>query len=155
MFACPPVHLVVEHSVAPETFYKTIEHTADIGVEIESPDREGIFTRAGLAMFDLMFGLESVGQTDRIPISVSADNLEELLVAWLNELLYVYSVNKVVFAGFAEADLGDTSFSAVALGEALNPSKHSVDVDIKAATYHQLLFREEAGRWKARIIFDV
>jgi SHS2 domain-containing protein len=86
---------------------------------------------------------------------VSADNLDDLLVAWLNELLYVYSVSKVVFSGFTDADLGDTSFSAVALGETLDPSKHSVEVDIKAATYHQLLVRREGGGWKASIIFDV
>lgn len=136
-------------------FYKTIEHTADIGVEVVSPDKKGIFGATALAMFDLMFGLDTIDQTERRRISVSGDNPEELLVAWLNELLYVYAVEKLVFSGIVEADLGDTSFSALALGEVLDPGKHSVEVEIKAATYHEVALKQENGRWTARVIFDV
>jgi SHS2 domain-containing protein len=54
-----------------------------------------------------------------------------------------------------EADLHQTSFSASALGEAFDPGKHRVEVEIKAATYHELTLKQEEGRWMARVIFDV
>jgi SHS2 domain-containing protein len=141
--------------VSSKAFYKTIEHTADIGVEVVSPDKEGIFEATALAMFDIMFGLDTVDQTERRRITVSGDNPEELLVAWLNELLYVYAVEKIVFSGIVEADLRDTSFSALALGEILDAAKHRAEVEIKAATYHELALKQEGGRWIARVIFDV
>ena len=46
-----------------DPFYKTIEHTADIGIEVEAPDGEGVFARCALAMFDMMFGIESIGHS--------------------------------------------------------------------------------------------
>ena len=46
-----------------EPFYRIIEHTADIGIEVDAPDREGIFTRAARAMSELMCGLQPVGRT--------------------------------------------------------------------------------------------
>jgi SHS2 domain-containing protein len=145
----------VERPVSSKPFYKIVEHTADIGVEVVSPDRNGVFTAAALAMFDIMFGLDTIDQKDRRRVSVSGDGPEELLVAWLNELLYVYAVEKLVFSGIAEADLRDTSFSALALGEALDPGRHRVEVEIKAATYHEVMLRQKGGRWTARVIFDI
>jgi SHS2 domain-containing protein len=147
--------LAVEQPVNPRPFYKTIEHTADIGIEVEAPDREGIFTRSALAMFDLMFGLESIGHAQKRRISVTGDGLDELLIAWLNDLIYVYSVDKIIFGGFSEADLGENRFSAVASGEHIVPGKHRADLEVKAATYHDLSVSRSDGGWIARIIFDV
>ena len=138
-----------------DSFYNTIEHTADIGIEVEAPDREGVFARSAMAMFDLMFGLESIGRTETRRISVSGENLDELLVAWLNELLYLYSVEDVMFSSFSEIVLNSKSFSALGLGEVYDRRKHSVDLEIKAATYHGLSIGRVDGKWRARVIFDI
>ncbi len=138
-----------------DSFYKTIEHTADIGIEVEAPDGEGVFTRCGLAMFDMMFGIESIGRNQTRRISVSGENLNELLVAWLNELLYVYSVEGTMFSDFSDMVLGATSLSAVGLGETFDQRKHSGHLEIKAATYHGLSVGQADGKWRARVIFDI
>jgi SHS2 domain-containing protein len=135
--------------------YKTIEHTADIGVEVEAPDKAGIFTRSALAMFDLMFGLESIDKKEKHRISAKGENLNELLVAWLNEVLYVHAVERFVFSGFADPDLSGDSFSAWGLGERFDPATHKGEMEIKAATYHEVSFKQTDGMWRARIIFDV
>jgi SHS2 domain-containing protein len=108
-----------------------------------------------MAMFDMILGLESVARSETREVRITGDGLEELLVAWLNELLYVYSVEKMVFSGFSEADLGENTFSALVAGERFDPVRHSADMEIKAATYHDLSVRRDRGGWKARIIFDV
>jgi SHS2 domain-containing protein len=115
-------------------FYRVIDHTADV---------------------DLMFGLETVGKTCERTIEARADSLGELLVAWLNEVLYVHATERLAFSEFVEARLGDGVFSARGLGERVEPATHAGDMEIKAATYHQLVFERTAGRWTARIIFDV
>jgi SHS2 domain-containing protein len=136
-------------------FYTVIDHTADVGIEVEADSREAVFTGSGLAMFDLMFGLESVGGDVTKPLSVSAESPTELLVAWLNELLYCYAVDKIIFSGFTGVRLGEREFRAVGCGEYYDPGKHRCDLEIKAATYHDVSLALIEGRWKARVIFDV
>ena len=141
--------------MASKPFYTLIDHTADIGIEVEAADREGLFIRSGLAMFDLMVGLGSVGEGVTKPLSVAAENPAELLVAWLNELLYSYAVERMMFSGFTDVELGEQTFRAVGCGEHFDPDKHRCDLEIKAATYHDVSLAFANGRWKARVIFDV
>ncbi|MFH1314153.1 MAG: archease [Candidatus Eisenbacteria bacterium] len=138
-----------------DSFYETIEHTADIGIEVEAPESEGLFARCALAMFDMMFGLESIERNETRRITVSGENLNELLVAWLNDLLYVYSVEGMMFSDFSDIVLGASSLSALGLGETFDQRKHSADLEIKAATYHGLSVEQAGGKWRARVIFDI
>ncbi len=136
-------------------FYRTIEHTADIGIEVLAPTRRDVFVRSGLALCDLMFGVESVGRDLKRPIRVEGDNVEELLVAWLNELLYIYAVDRMIFSDFTDVRLEENTFSATGLGEMFVPGKHSVATEIKAATYHRISVAPEGDGWKATVILDV
>jgi SHS2 domain-containing protein len=136
-------------------FYRTIEHTADIGIEVFAPTCSDIFVRSALALFDLIIGIDSIGRGLERPVRVEGDNLEELLVAWLNDLLYIYAVDGVVFSGFTDVRLEEGSFSATALGEGFRPERHIVASEIKAATYHGISIVPEGDGWKARVIFDV
>jgi SHS2 domain-containing protein len=141
--------------VASTPFYDVIDHTADIGIEVNAATREEIFVRCGLAMFDLMVGLGSIAGTATRTVGVRGTGPPELLVAWLNELLYLYAVDGMLFCGFTDADLGERSFTAVGCGERLNTSKHHCEMEIKAATYHDLALIRADDRWIARVIFDV
>jgi SHS2 domain-containing protein len=136
-------------------FYRTIEHTADIGIEVLAPTCSDIFVRSALALFDMMFGSDSIGKGLEKPIRVEGDNVEELLVAWLNDLLYIYAVDGVIFSGFTDVRLEEGSFSATGLGETFRPERHGVASEIKAATYHGISVAPEGDGWKARVIFDV
>jgi SHS2 domain-containing protein len=136
-------------------FYTVIDHTADVGIEVEAASREGLFVNSALAMFDLMFGLATVGRQVTRRLSVAAENPPELLVAWLNELLYACAVERMLFSGFTDVELGEQTLRAVGCGEHFDPDKHRCDLEIKAATYHELSLACTDGRWKARVIFDV
>ena len=136
-------------------FYTVIDHTADVGIEVEAASREALFTNCGLAMFDLMFGLGSVDGNVTKPLSVTADDPTELLVAWLNELLYSHAVDRIIFSSFTGVRLGEKEFRAVGCGEYFDPGKHRCDLEIKAATYHDVSVAFIEGRWKARVIFDI
>jgi SHS2 domain-containing protein len=138
-----------------DSFYRTIEHTADIGIEVESPDQAGIFARSALAMFDLMFGLGSIRRKEKRLVRAEAESLDELLVAWLNEVLYMCAADKMLFSEFTDATLAGNSFSAWGWGERIDPQVHFAEMEIKAATYHGLSFKPSDGGWAARIIFDV
>jgi SHS2 domain-containing protein len=40
-------------------------------------------------------------------------------------------------------------------GEAYDPSRHEIKVEIKAVTYHQLTIKQEGGQWVGRVILDI
>jgi len=139
----------------PTGFYTIVDHTADVGIELEAAGKPEVFAAAALAMFDLMYGLEAISEKETWRIEVKAESDEELLVAWLNEILYIHAVEKLLFAGFTEATLSEGAFSALGHGERFDPIRHKGDMEIKAATYHRLLLEKQKAGWKARIIFDV
>jgi SHS2 domain-containing protein len=141
--------------VNPDRFYAIVDHTADIGIQLEADNPAGIFSNAARAMFDLMFGLDAIGGSERRLIEVTGDSPGELLVAWLNEVLYVHAADKLVFRDFVDARLSEGRFSAWGLGEEYDPTRHRCEMEIKAATYHQLVFEKAGGGWTGRIIFDV
>ena len=86
--------------------YELIDHTADVGLKAYGKSLSEAFQNAAKGMFDIITDsseIESIGQYD---IYLSADNLEQLLVDWLSELLYLHSAKNIVF-GFFKVELDE------------------------------------------------
>src|SRR5437667_8422296 len=71
----------------PGPFVREIEHTADLGLEVEAPSLPLLFERAGLGMLALMIDLAAVEPRERIAIALAAEDREALLHDWLQHLL--------------------------------------------------------------------
>lgn len=142
------------------------EHTADVALVAYGADLPTLFASAGLGLFDLMVetgaatgepkrGREDVARR----IEVAATDLPDLLVTWLNELLYLFEVEGVVFTRFQVSLDGTSRLAGMGYGEKLDPKRHAVKVGVKAATYHQVAVEREARRdgprWRAQVILDV
>lgn len=137
------------------SFYTVFEHTADVGIEVTAGSREDLFEHAALAMTDLMFEDVPDGTSESRLVMVVGDKPDELLIAWLNELLYIYCVERLVFTAFSEVKLTESMFMVRAHGERIDPVKHVMEMEIKAATYHGFSIEADGDGVKARIIFDV
>lgn len=134
---------------------RIIEHTADIGLEITAPDRAGIFRESAWGMFNLIVDLARVKVEERLAISLEANGYPELLVRWLNELLYYSSARHYLFADFQIDHLDSTRLQAVAGGELIKSGHLPLQHEIKAATYNELFWEEDNSGVKARVIFDL
>jgi SHS2 domain-containing protein len=134
--------------------FRTIEHTADIGIEVEADNLGELFEGVAAAMFSLMVDPDTVRQTVERELSLEAGDLEELFM-WLNELLFVLYAEGLLFSGFKVKDIGEDRLVATATGEKLDPQRHRLDEEIKAATYHEMMVERRDDGWKARVIFDV
>ena len=136
--------------------YEIIEHTADIGIIVRGKRIDEMFEKAAYGMFDLIVDLDKVYPVGKYKVEISSPTIEDLLVDFLSELLYVFSVEFFVMCDFnVKIHHGEEGFSlhGIALGEPYDKKKHGIKCEIKAVTYHELEINIEKGF--AKIIFDI
>jgi len=134
--------------------FKLIEHTADVGIEAYGADISQAFANAARAMFSLIVEPDSVDEAEHRDIEVSAPDQEGLLVAWLNELIYLFDAENILFGRFDITHLSDTELRARAYGEPVDSLRHGLKTGIKAATYHMLEIDRSNGT-RVRVLFDI
>lgn len=135
--------------------YKTFNHTADLGIEVYGEDQKQLFVNAGLALFDLITDIDKVEVKTSLSLTAEGINLEDLMVSWLRELLYLHQVKGYLFRDFAIHEISDKVLKAAVKGEKFDSHRHELIREIKAATYHQIKVVCEKGVWISRIVFDI
>ena len=134
--------------------FEIIDHTADIGIVAYGDDVGELFINAARGMISIITDTRNVAEAIRQDIDIEAENQAELLVAWLNELLYLFDAENLIFSRFEMLDIGETNLKAIAFGEHFDLARHEIKSQIKAATYHMLKL-EKTERFKAQVILDV
>ncbi len=131
--------------------YKILEHTADIGIEVESLNLEKAFEEAALAMISLSIDINKVDKTIKKNFNLSAENYDSLLVKFLSEILYLFDAEQFV-PRYVKVKINGLTLNAELEGEKYNREKHGSYLVIKAVTYHMLMV-DQAGR--LRVLFDI
>ena len=135
--------------------WETFEHQADVGLHIRGADGAQLFAEAGLGLFSLVCELDTVEERERYELAGEADGVEELLVGWLNDLVYLFEGEGVVCRRIEFPEWSPTGYRAELHGEPADPVRHGVRGVVKAATYHGLSVTHDEGGWDARVILDV
>jgi len=135
--------------------YREIEHTADLGIEVNAADLPSLFACAGEALFTLIADPASVEGRESITLSAVGDDHEELLHAWLCELLAQFNVGGFVAKSCNVSQITNDRVDGVIRGAKLDLARHGFRTEIKGVTYHNLKVWHENGQWHARVIFDV
>jgi len=137
------------------TRFDLIEHTADIGIIAYGKDLKETFANAAFALFNLITEPSQVKPTTRQHITLTASDREALLVRWLNELIFYFETERLLFTRFDITVLTATDLQAACWGERIDLSHHTLKKGVKAATYHLLsIVREDQG-YRAQVIFDI
>lgn len=153
---------------------RELDHTADLGIELEAPDAATLFDRAARALRALAVpdaepadgsgegrstadgstgadqsGVE--GDAGTHAVDLEAGDPAVLLVRWLSEVLYRIDTLGLAYET-AELEVGDRRLHA-RIRETRLPEPGA---QIKAITYHELECGPRPdGSWAARVIFDV
>jgi SHS2 domain-containing protein len=139
--------------------FEILEHTADIGMIAYGKNKREIFVNAAKGMFNIIVGDNSnlINNNFSCKITLKAEGLEDLLVAWLNELLYIGETRLVILNKFQIKELSNFQIKAEVEGIKINSPSVKIEKEIKAVTYHRLEIKkdEESGLWRAQIIFDI
>ena len=129
--------------------------TADKGIRAWGRDLPEVFVNAARGMWSLMVVPGTARCRQRLPVAVEAGDRETLLVAWLNELLYLHEVEGFVAAEFSIRHLTDTALEAEVRGERVDRARHPLVGHVKAVTYHLLEVRPTGSGWTAQVVVDV
>ncbi len=138
--------------------FEIIDHTADIGLIAYGKNKEQVFINTAKGMFEIIAGEKrNLKENYYYKIKLEADNLEGLLFAWLNELLYIGETRLVILKKFQIKELSDFQIKAEVEGMKINPPSVRMKREIKAVTYHRLEIKKdkESGLWRAQVIFDI
>lgn len=140
--------------------YEIIEHTADVGLKANGATLKELFENAAKGMFDIIGGNlvhSSQSTVDRkVVIKGKVDSFEELLVDWLGELLYIFNKQGIFFRDFKILELSNNQLISKSSGIKINPSRDTLQTEIKAVTFHGLkIEKDNSGIFSCNIIFDV
>ena len=138
--------------------YEVIEHTADIGLKIRGENLEALFRHAALGLFSLITDLDKIKQSENrasFNFQLEAENAGDLLLKWLREILFVFSVKRRVPCEVDFQNIQQKKLSVKIEAGLFDPDRHEQRYEVKAVTYHGFKIEEKDGGWVAEVILDI
>ncbi|MFL2940124.1 MAG: archease [Candidatus Poseidoniales archaeon] len=135
---------------------KNFEHTADIGIEVESSNLSEAFEEVSLSFSEIITGGNLPKSSLSKEVNLEADNLDSLLVDFMSYLIVLFDTDFFI-TGSARLEISNNhnfSLRGNLMGETYDQDTHGYGVEIKAISYH-LLVVEEGPPARLRVILDL
>ena len=132
--------------------YKVLDHEADAGFEVYGHTEEEIFQNATCALFSLITDLRRIRPEIERHVEITGN--EESLIVFLNELLYLWDVERFIPKAITIVR-GSTNIKVLLKGEMFNEHRHAMVGAVKAVTYHKFSIRKERELLKATFFVDM
>lgn len=136
---------------------ESFDHTADVGLRITADDLDDLFRTAAEALFDyIVVNRADVREAEIERVELDAESADELLVSWLNELIFRCETTHHLYRRFAVRVAADgLSLVGEIGGEPIDRARHVLDHEVKAVTHHGLSLVEVRSGWVAEVILDI
>lgn len=135
--------------------YEILEHTADVGLRLRADSCEQLFEEAARGLFALIVANpDAIQFVEEYMVALEEADPEFLLRDWLDELLFAFEKENLVFGDFS-VRLSATGLEAVARGEPFDAERHGMGYEVKAITYHGLHVERTDDGWFAEVIVDI
>ena len=135
--------------------FNFIEHTADMGLEAQADSLAAVFEEMARGLVGMIYGNSPVREMLEEEVVVRADDPVELMVAWLNEIVYRIEMDDLVVREVVINTVDDNGLHATLTGERFDAGRHSVERQVKSVTYHQACLEERPDGWYARVYVDL
>jgi SHS2 domain-containing protein len=134
--------------------YRFIEDlTSDVMFEAYGKDLREVFENAAEAMFSVICKLEEVATKKALDVELSAENKEELMINWLQELIALVDTQGMFFSKFEVIEIDERHLRGRVYGEDMKPEKGGTVV--KAVTYYKFNFEKTEDGYKVRVSLDI
>jgi SHS2 domain-containing protein len=158
--------------------FEVRDHAADKAATAYGATLNEVFEAAAYAMFDVMFDVGTVGSQESRRVIFEEPYGDQLLKRWLDDLLFMFETERMVFGEFAvevecppspektcsrieafkEPEGKLWRLRGEARGEPFSQATERRGAVVKAVTYHNLSLRPPeapGGDWVADMVFDV
>ncbi|WNY25739.1 archease [Methanolapillus millepedarum] len=136
-----------------------LDHIADTRFIAYGDSLEQVFENSALAMFHVIADVSNIMPEVEFDVEVSASDLEDLLVHFLSELLFLFDAEETLFGNIAVRKIQKTndgySVSAVISGEPIDSSKQNFRTEVKAVTYNGIRVEKTGSGFEAEVVLDL
>jgi len=139
--------------------YEYLEHQADIGIRAWGPDYPEALAEAIRALAALMVEPEGVEPKKEFEASAQAPTRDLLAIELLNEVLSLLSLGNLALADVGAVGVtgkeGAWQARVSFQGEPIDPGRHSLGTEVKAATYSGLRLTQTPDRTTLQCLLDI
>ena len=137
--------------------YRFLQHTADAKFQAFGQTLEEAFSHAALAVASLMWDWEKIDDKTDIPVSIEGMDLAQLLVDFLEELLYLRETRDFLLGSTGQISIQPKddgwSLRAVFKGDSY-ASKYEIYGDVKAITYNEISISDRSP-YVIQVVADI
>lgn len=137
------------------SWFREIDHTGDVAIEVSAPTRAELFERAAWGLFYVLTEMVAVEPRGEQKLVVEGRDPEDLLVKWMSDLNYLHITQDWLFCRFEVEDVTDEKLTARAYGEHYDPDRHVIYTEVKAITYHDMSITHDDDGWNVQVVFDM
>lgn len=134
-------------------------HTADIIVVGYGETLEKAFANAAKGVFNIITDIKKVEPKECREVVDEADDLEQALYKWIDDLLLFFDAEGLVFSEFEvkleKTEDGKYKIVGKACGERFDPQKHEYGTIVKAMTYAEMEIKKLDGCWMVKFVVDI
>lgn len=135
--------------------HEFFEHTADLGLRIRAANLNTLFVEAAQALFTaIVEDLTTIKPVREVQVQLPADDIEYLLFDWLKQLLIYFDTEHLLLGTF-KVEIDENGLRGSGWGEPLDRSRHELEHEVKAITYHGLMVEQTDDGWLAEVIVDI
>ncbi len=127
---------------------------SDLRLVAQGPDAAAALEEAALAFGRILAGGPRREEESRA-IALEAADREALLVAFLEEVLFLFETEKLLPADVAIEHLTDTAFEGVLHCDRFDPARHEAGRGVKAVTWHDLAWEESDEGVALGVVLDL
>src|SRR3989449_5617196 len=135
--------------------FELLEHTSDIGVLGRGGTRDEALVAASNGLVSILANPEEFRPIEERYFKATGSDEASQVVNWLNEILFFFDTEGMVFVEFAIDSWTANEIIGHARGERLDVDRHEFRTAVKAATYHQFESHETPNGWEIRVFVDV
>jgi SHS2 domain-containing protein len=135
--------------------FDLLEHTSDIGLLARGDNREEALIAASHGLASIQVDPVAFRPVEERYFRAPGSDEAAQIVNWLNEILFFFDTESLVFVEFAIDSWTSDQITGRARGERFDVERHELRTSVKAATYHQFESHAIPGGWEIRVFVDV
>ena len=134
--------------------YKFIQGlTSDVMYEAYGKNLKELFENSAMALLSVICKLDKVKPKDKEGFVIKGNNLEELMINWLQGIIAIVDTEEKFFSKVNITEADDTHVVADLYGEPISPEKG--ETVVKAVTYYKFKLEQTKKGYKVTVSLDI